>query len=363
MPRPNILFIMSDDHAYQAISAYGSVVNKTPNLDRIAREGMRFDRCYVTNSICGPSRAVILTGKHSHLNGFMRNGNRFDGSQQTFPRLMQAVGYQTAMIGKWHLKSRPTGFDHYEVLIGQGPYYNPPMIRNGKRVKHTGYTTDIITDIALKFLKGRDTQKPFMMMYQHKAPHRNWQPGPKHLTLYDDVTIPEPDNLFDNYLGRGTAARTQDMSIARTMTPNDLKLVPPRNFTPAQLKTWNAAYGPKNEAFRKAKLKGKALVRWKYQRYIKNYLSCIAGVDKSVGQLLDHVHILATAVIALARVAFRVFVGQHTARRLHDRRTGIVLAGDHLQAVLLTLNFGVDRSPNCGILSLNLVHAFARTVH
>ena len=287
-PRPNIILIFTDDHASHSLSCYGSKINKTPHLDRLASEGMLFRNCFCTNSICAPSRAVILTGKHSHLNGVIDNRVRFDGEQQTFPKLLQKAGYQTAMIGKWHLKSRPTGFDHYEVLIGQGPYYNPPMIRNGNRVKHTGYTTDIITDIALKFLKGRDTNKPFMMMYQHKAPHRNWQPGPKHLTLYDDVTIPEPDNLFDNYLGRGTAAKTQDMSIARTMTANDLKLVPPRNFTPAQLKTWNAAYGPKNEAFRKAKLKGKDLVRWKYQRYIKDYLRCIASVDDNVGRILDY---------------------------------------------------------------------------
>jgi arylsulfatase A-like enzyme len=287
-PRPNIILIFTDDHASHALSCYGSKINKTPQLDRLASEGLLFRNCFCTNSICAPSRAVILTGKHSHLNGVIDNRVRFDGRQQTFPKLLQKAGYQTAMIGKWHLKSRPTGFDHYEVLIGQGPYYNPPMIRNGSRVKHTGYTTDIITNIALKFLKGRDTAKPFMLMFQHKAPHRNWQPGPKHLTLYDDVTIPEPDNLFDNYLGRGTAAQTQDMSIARTMTPNDLKLVPPRNFTPAQLKTWNAAYGPKNEAFRKANLKGKPLIRWKYQRYIKDYLRCIASVDDNVGRVLDY---------------------------------------------------------------------------
>ncbi len=287
-PRPNIILIFTDDHASHALSCYGSKINKTPQLDRLASEGMLFRNCFCTNSICAPSRAVILTGKHSHLNGVIDNRVRFDGQQQTFPKLLQKAGYQTAMIGKWHLKSRPTGFDHYEVLIGQGPHYNPPMIRNGSRVKHTGYTTDIITNIALKFLKGRDTAKPFMLMFQHKAPHRNWQPGPKHLTLYDDVTIPEPDNLFDSYLGRGTAAQTQDMSIARTMTPNDLKLVPPRNFTPAQLKTWNAAYGPKNEAFRKANLKGKSLIRWKYQRYIKDYLRCIASVDDNVGRVLDY---------------------------------------------------------------------------
>ncbi|MDF1743802.1 MAG: sulfatase [Gimesia sp.] len=287
--QPNILFIFTDDHASHAMSCYGSKVNQTPNLDRIAREGMLFNNCFCTNSICGPSRAVILTGKHSHLNGFLQNGNKFDGSQQTFPKILRKNGYQTAMIGKWHLATQPTGFDYSEILVGQGPYYNPPMIRNGERVKHVGYTTDIITDLALDYLKNsRDPKKPFMLMFQHKAPHRNWQPSPKHLHMYDDVTIAEPANLFDDYAGRGTAARQQDMTIAKTMTPNDLKLTPPRNFTPEQLKVWNAAYGPKNEAFRKANLKGKDLVRWKYQRYMKDYLRCIASVDDNVGRMLDY---------------------------------------------------------------------------
>jgi arylsulfatase A-like enzyme len=287
--RPNILFVFSDDHAYQSISAYGSKINETPNIDRLAREGMRFDNCYVTNSICGPCRAVILTGKHSHLNGFLQNGNRFDGSQQTFPKLLQKVGYQTAMIGKWHLASAPTGFDYYHVLKGQGPYYNPPMIENGENVKHTGYTTEIITDLALDWLqKERSADKPFILMYQNKAPHRNWQPGPKYLTMYDDITIPEPDTLFDDYEGRGTAARTQDMTIKKTMNANDLKLNAPGNLTPEQRKAWDAAYGPKNEAFRKANLQGKELIRWKYQRYIKDYLRCIAAVDDNLGRVLDY---------------------------------------------------------------------------
>lgn len=287
--RPNILFIFTDDHASHAMSCYGSKVNQTPNLDRIAREGMRFDNCFCTNSICGPSRAVILTGKHSHLNGFKQNGNKFNGAQQTFPKILRKHGYQTAIVGKWHLATQPTGFDYSEILIGQGPYYNPPMIRNGERVKHEGYTTDIITDLALDYLKNeRDPDKPFMLMFQHKAPHRNWQPGPKHLHMYDDVTIPEPDNLFDDYAGRGTAARQQDMTIAQTMTDFDLKLTPPKNLTEEQLKVWNAAYEPKNEAFRKANLKGKDLVRWKYQRYMKDYLRCVASVDDNVGRMLDY---------------------------------------------------------------------------
>lgn len=289
--RPNILFIFTDDHASHSMSCYGSKINATPNLDRIANDGMLFTNCFCTNSICGPSRAVIQTGKHSHLNGFVRNGNKFDGSQQTFPKLLQKDGYQTAIVGKWHLATAPTGFDYSEVLMGQGPYYNPPMKLNGadKPVKHVGYTTDIITDLALDWLKDkRDTDKPFMLMYQHKAPHRNWQPGPKHLTMYDDVKIPEPDNLFDSWSGRGTAAQTQDMSIRKTMTDSDLKLAPPRGLTEEQREVWDAAYGPKNEEFRKAKLSGDDLIRWKYQRYIKDYLRCVASVDDNVGRVLDY---------------------------------------------------------------------------
>ena len=289
--RPNILFIFSDDHAYQAIGAYGSKINKTPNIDRIAKEGILFDRCYVTNSICGPMRAVIQTGKYSHLNGFLVNGNKFDGHQQTFPKLLQKSGYQTAVVGKWHLGEHmpPQGYDYSEVLIGQGPYYNPAMLKNGERTKHVGYTTDIITDLSLNWLKDkRDSKRPFMLMYQHKAPHRNWQPGPKHLTMYDDVTIPEPATLFDDYSGRGKAAHTQDMTIAKTMTPGDLKLKAPGNLTPEQRKAWDAAYEPKNKAFREANLEGKELVRWKYQRYVKDYLRCIASVDDNVGRMLDY---------------------------------------------------------------------------
>jgi arylsulfatase A-like enzyme len=291
--RPNIIFMFTDDHATHSMSCYGSKINKTPNLDRIAHEGMLFENTFCTNSICGPSRAVILTGKHSHLNGFLQNGNKFDCGQQLFPKLLQKAGYQTAIVGKWHLghggMSDPQGFDYWEILQGQGPYYNPPMIKNGEKVNHVGYTTDIITDLALDWLKEkRDGDKPFMLMFQHKAPHRNWQPSPKHLTLYDDVTIPEPDNLFDNYEGRGSAAHQQDMSIAKTMTASDLKLTPPRNLTPEQRAAWDAAYEPKNEEFRKANLQGKELVRWKYQRYIKDYLRCVASVDDNIGRMLEY---------------------------------------------------------------------------
>ncbi len=287
--QPNIIYIMTDDHASHAMSCYGSQINKTPNLDRIANEGMRFTNSFCTNSICAPCRAVVLTGKYNHINGKIDNSRQaFDGSQQTFPKLLQKAGYQTAMIGKWHLRSDPTGFDYWNVLPGQGLYYNPVMIEMGERKKYTGYVTDIITDHALKWIRERDPNKPFCLMYHHKAPHRNWQPGPKHLTLYDDVTMPEPDNLFDDYANRGRAAKEQDMTIAKTMNDNDLKLTAPSNLNPDQKKLWDAAYNPKNEAFQKANLQGKELVRWKYQRYIKDYLRCIASVDDNVGRVLDY---------------------------------------------------------------------------
>lgn len=290
--RPNIVFIFSDDHAYQAMSCYPRplALNETPNLDRLARSGMRFDRCLVTNSICGPSRAVILTGKYSHANGFYTNNfSRFDGSQTTFPKLLQLAGYATALVGKWHLVSQPTGFDYWHTLPGQGIYYNPPMNDNGKRVKHTGYTTEIITDLALDWLKeGRDKSKPFLLMCQHKAPHREWSPSLKQLGKYEKTKFPEPETLFDNYAGRGKAERAQDMTLAKTMTPLDLKLTTPPSLNEEQKVKWEAYYGPKNEDFRKANLQGDDLVRWRYQRYMHDYLSCIASVDESVGQVLDY---------------------------------------------------------------------------
>ncbi len=300
--RPNILFIMSDDHAAHALSCYSGKINQTPNLDRLADEGMRFTNCFCTNSICGPSRAVVLTGKYSHLNGFISNRSRFDGKQQTVAKLLQEAGYQTAMIGKWHLVTDPTGFDYWNILPGQGQYYNPDMIEMGRKKRHEGYVTDIITDEALRFLKEvREPGKPFFLMYHHKAPHRPWQPGPDHLTLYDDRDIPEPDTLFDDYSGRGTAAREQEMTIKKHLFDvSDLKLTPEgdaaqegdwdrnflRRFGPEQREKWLAAYGPKNRAFREANLDGNDLVQWKYQRYIKDYLRVIASVDENVGRVL-----------------------------------------------------------------------------
>jgi arylsulfatase A-like enzyme len=286
--RLNILFIMSDDHDAHAISCYGSKVNQTPNIDRLAKEGMRFEHCFCTNSICAPSRAVILTGKYSHLNGHIDNSKKFDGTQQTGPKLLQQAGYETAVIGKWHLATDPTGFDYWHILPGQGVYYNPPMIEMGKRTKHQGYTTEILTDLALQWLKGRKGDKPFYLMFHHKAPHRSWDPAPKYLTLYDDKEIPEPATLFDDYAGRGRAAHEQDMTIAKTMTNRDVKLVAPNNLTPQQKAQWDAAYEPKIKAFKEANPQGKDLVRWKYRRYMEDYLACIASVDESVGRVLDY---------------------------------------------------------------------------
>lgn len=296
--RPNIVFIFADDHAWQAISAYGDSrkLLDTPNIDRIGREGMRFDRCLVTNSICGPSRATLLTGKYSHANGFYNNTNsKFDGTQTTFPKLLQKAGYQTAVFGKWHLVSNPTGFDHWHILPGQGVYYNPPMKLggtglppNGKPTKHSGYVSDILTDLSLDWLQKRDKDKPFLLMLHHKAPHREWSPALRHLGHDKDRQYPLPDTLFDDYTGRGKAEREQDMTIAKTMNELDLKLTPPKQLNAEQRKTWDAYYNPRNEAFRQAKLQGKDLVRWKYNRYLHDYLGCIKAVDESVGRVLKY---------------------------------------------------------------------------
>jgi len=301
--RPNIIFIMADDNAWQAISAYGGPLKDyapTPNIDRIANSGMRFNRCLVTNSISGPSRAVILTGKYSHLNGFLSNeAKEFDGSQQTFPKLLQKAGYTTAMIGKWHLGSTPTGFDHWEILPGQGHYYNPDFISKDGSHREEGYVTEIITEKSIKWLSEvKGTGKPFMLMMHHKAPHREWQPGPKELKLYKDITFPEPPTLFDTYSGRGRAAHEQDMTISKTMrVQEDLKLykdpVTGKNagldrMTPEQAAAWDSVYNPIIRKFYAHPPEGDDLVRFKYQRYMQDYLACIAAVDKSVGKILDY---------------------------------------------------------------------------
>lgn len=287
--RPNIVFILSDDHASQAISAYGDPrkLIETPNIDRLAREGVRFNRCLVPNSICGPSRATILTGTYNHINGFVNNTNsRFDGAQSTFPKLLQSAGYQTAVLGKWHLESDPTGFDFWQILLGQGIYYHPPMIRQGQRIKTEGYVTDIVTDASLDWLQHRDKTKPFALMCWQKAPHREWEPNLRDLDFDGGRKYPEPETLYDDYSGRGLAEHDQKMTIAQAMLDKDTKLTPPKDLTPEGRKIWDAYYGPRNEAFRQMNLSGRELVAWKYQRYLHDYLACVKGVDDSVGRVL-----------------------------------------------------------------------------
>ena len=249
--RPNILFIFSDDHAAKAVSCYGSRlkdVAPTKNLDRIAREGMRFENCFVTNSLCGPSRAVILTGKYSHINGFLENHHVFKGDQQTFPKILQKNGYQTAVIGKWHLGSDPQGFDYWNVLPGQGTYYKPEFLTSrGKEPGKVGtYVTEVVTDKSLDWLKNsRDKKKPFMLMIQHKAPHRFWLPPVKYLKEYSSKTYPEPDNLLDDFQGRRSAAHMQDMTLRLSMDlAVDNKMVPYRmeHMNADQQKTWLAHF-------------------------------------------------------------------------------------------------------------------------
>ncbi|MEY3173368.1 MAG: hypothetical protein RLZZ436_1282 [Planctomycetota bacterium] len=288
--RPNILFIFCDDLTCQAISAYGESrqLLQTPNMDRLAAEGVRFDRCLVTNSICGPSRATILTGKYSHRNGFYNNSNsKFDSSQQTFVRLLQQSGYQTGIVGKWHLVSDPVGFDFWHILPGQGLYYNPPMIRNGEKVNQPGYVTDIVTDLSVEWLKNRDRSKPFLLMSQHKAPHREWAPPLRHLGWDKDRKYPEPPTLFDDFAGRSRAVSDHDMGLDRTFTELDAKLRPAPNMTPEQLAEWNAYYEPRNAEFLAAKPEGRDLVRWRYNRYMHDYLACVKAVDESVGRMLQ----------------------------------------------------------------------------
>jgi arylsulfatase A-like enzyme len=281
---------MADDHASRAVGCYGSRINRTPGIDRIAREGVRFENCLCANGICAPSRAVILTGKHSHLNGVRDNSVAFDGAQETFPKLLRSAGYETALLGKWHLVSDPTGFDYWNILPGQGDYYNPDLIEMGVRKRVRGYVTDILTELAAGFLEARRPgSKPFLLMLHHKAPHRNWQPAERHLGLYDDAVFPEPPTLFDDYATRSRAAFEQEMTIRDEMTlESDLKLgPPPGRLDAAQKDAWERAYGPKREAFRKAGLTGDGLVRWKYRRYLQDYLGTIAAVDESVGRVLD----------------------------------------------------------------------------
>lgn len=289
-PRPNVVFVMADDHAAQAISAYGSRVNQTPNLDRLAREGMAFRNAFVTNSICTPSRASILTGSYSHKNG-VPVFNRFDGSQPTLPRLLQAAGYHTGMVGKWHLGSDPVGFDHWEILPGQGDYHDPLFYKaQGEKTYAGRYVTDVITDLAIDFIRGRPKDKPFFLMCHHKAPHREWNPDEKHRRHFAGRTIPEPETLWDDYATRSDALRENRQRVADDLTNRDLKLEPPKDLTEMAREAWLWAR-PKEVTIERdgarATLSGRELARWKYQRYMRDYLACVQSIDDNVGRLLD----------------------------------------------------------------------------
>lgn len=333
--RPNIVFIFSDDHALKAISAYGNALNQTPQIDRIAKEGAIFTRSYCTNSICGPSRASILSGMHSHRNGFLSNRSPgFDGSQTTFPKLLQQAGYQTALVGKWHLKSKPTGFNHYEILPGQGNYYNPDFIQmDGKRKRYIGYCTDIVTDRAFDWLRTqKDDSKPFMLMIQHKAPHRTFAPALRHLDQWKNETLPEPSTLFDDYANRSATLKDNEMEIGRHMrwdydlkvknfnpdgTPNSQCVEYPR-MTDEQKAAWDAHFEPLNEQLKADYEAGKYsdpkdLLRWKYQRYVKNFLRTITAVDENVGRVLEYLeeNNLADNTIVIYSSDQGFYLGEH----------------------------------------------------
>ncbi len=342
--RPNILFLFSDDHAVKSISAYGGPLAKvapTPHIDRLAKEGAVFVNSFCANSICGPSRATILTGKHSHKNGFMRNtGKGFDQSQWTVAKALQAGGYHTAVIGKWHLKTRPVGFDHWEILPGQGNYYNPVFIQmDGKGKRFEGYATDLTTDKAIAWLEGRKgaaKAKPFFLMCQHKAPHRTFAPALRHLDAFEEVTIPEPKSLFDEYKNRSATLAKNEMEIDRHFDwaydakvrkdeRGTVKLPKPDRYgtpeynrmTPAQKAKWDAHFAPRNQAFLAeygtGKMSHKEMVRWKYRRYMRNYLGTVKAVDESVGRMLKYLddHGLAKNTIVIYSSDQGFFLGEH----------------------------------------------------
>lgn len=304
-PRPNILFIFSDDHAQHAISAYGSKVNQTPHLDRLARGGMRFDHAFVTNSICTPSRAVVLTGKYSHANG-TPVFNVFDGSQPTVAKMLQAAGYHTGMIGKWHLGTDPTGFDRWIVLPGQGIYHNPDFLTPHGRVSVEGHTTQVTTRLGLEFLDTRPKDQPFFLMLHQKAPHRSWEPDEKNRALFAHKVIPEPATLWDDYATRPAALPENRQTIAHDLTHRDLKLPPPADLPPGpQRQQWLNVKPTEVEITlpdgSKKTLTGRELVQWKYQRYMQDYLACVQGVDDGVGEVLDYLdrHDLARNTIVI----------------------------------------------------------------
>lgn len=325
--RPNILFIMTDDHSYQTLSAYDDRFVNTPNLDRIAKEGVLFANSFVSNSICGPSRAVMLTGKHSHINGQIDNYTQFDSLQSNYPKYLQHTGYQTSLIGKWHLKSEPSGFDNWEILIGQGNYYNSTFIENGIKEPSKGYVTDVITDKAINWLNNRKKDQPFCLLVHHKAAHRIWQPN---ITMLDSLVENEyevPDTFFDDYKGR-KAAKLNKMSIAKDMDlVYDLKMnddsLPSKYrrgykgmynlMTDEQKEVWDTYYSQILEQFKEAGLKDDELALWKYQRYMNDYMKVIRSLDDNVGRLLDYLdeHDLADNTLVVYTSDQGFYMGEH----------------------------------------------------
>ena len=320
--RPNIIFIMTDDHAAHAIGAYGSRINATPNLDRLAREGALLSNVFATNAICTPSRAAILTGQYSHLNG-VTMFNRFDSSRMTVARLLQQGGYLTGLVGKWHLGSDPAGFDSWEILPGQGAYFNPVLYTATTEKTYTDrYVTDVITDQALGFLQNRPRGKPFFLMMHHKAPHRPWEPSAAHAAKFAAQRIPEPVTFWDSYATRTDALHENQQRVAADLTNRDLKLTPPPGLDAEQLTKWRTTKPQSVTVVRDGQevtLTGETLVRWKYQRYMQDYLATVQSVDDSVGRVLEYLdkNGLARNTIVVYTSDQGFFLGDHG---LFDKR-------------------------------------------
>jgi arylsulfatase A-like enzyme len=354
--RPNIVFIMSDDHAAHAIGAYGSHVNQTPNLDRLAREGAVLTNVFATNSICTPSRAAILTGQYSHING-VTMFNRFDSSRMTVARLLQAGGYYTGMIGKWHLGSDPVGFDRWEILPGQGAYVDPIFYTAAGEKAYTGrYVTDVITELGIDFLKNRPRGRPFFLMLHHKAPHRPWEPDAAHGARFKARWIPEPETFWDSYDTRTDALHENQQRVAKDLTRRDLKLQPPSDLERAARAAWLAVKPDTvttNIDGTPVTLSGEALTRWKYQRYMQDYLATVQSVDDSVGRVLEFIdrNGLAKNTIVIYTSDQGFFLGDHG---LFDKRfmyeeslrmpflirwPAVIKAGSRSDAITLNVDF------------------------